>query len=65
MNQSKEYYIIKDQGLAKAISYITNEDFYTYDDRYYKDKKVYSFKYTDKFKKALELLPTLRKEFNN
>lgn len=58
------YYIIKDKGLATAISYIINEDFYTYDDRYIKDKKVYSFKYTEKFKKALEILPELRKDLN-
>jgi hypothetical protein len=58
------FYIIKDKGLAIAISYITNEDFYTYDDRYIKDKKVYSFKYTKKFKKALEILPELRKDLN-
>ncbi|MBY6838797.1 hypothetical protein [Clostridium botulinum] len=59
-----KYYIVNDKGLAIALSYVINEDFFTYDDKHCKDKKVYSFKYTDKFKRALQLLPNLRKDFN-
>lgn len=63
MKDSK-YYIIENKGLAIAISYLINEDFMTFDDRYCKDRKLYSFIKTDKFQKALALLPKLRKEFN-
>lgn len=61
---NKDYYIIENKGLAIAISYLISEDFYTFNDKFCKDRKLYSFIKTDKFKKALDILPKLRKEFN-
>lgn len=61
---SKDYYILNNKALALAISYIINEDYYTYDNKFEEGKKVYSFKNTDNFKKALTILTNLRKEFN-
>ena len=61
----KDFYIIKNKSLAIAVSYAIGEDFYTYDDRFNKGKKVYSFKNTEKFKKALDSIIDLRKELIN
>jgi hypothetical protein len=59
------YYILKNKGLAISISYLIGKSFYTYDDKFKQGKKVYSFEYTEEFKKALTTLTSLRKEFNN
>lgn len=61
----QEYVLIRDQGLATTLSYLTNEKYFIFDDKFEKDKKVYSFVKTEKFKKALELIPSLRKQFIN
>ena len=62
-NINKPYYILNNKALALAISYIINEDYFTYDNKYEKGKKVYSFKNTDKFQKALTIMTNLRKDF--
>lgn len=62
-NINKPYYILNNKALALAISYIIDEDYYTYDNKYEKGKKVYSFKNTDKFQKALTIMTNLRKDF--
>ena len=62
---SDKVYIIESKALAIAISFIIDEDFYTYDDRYVKDKKIYSFLKTEKFKKALKTILDLKDEFKN
>lgn len=54
MNNS-EYKVVSSKNLAITISYLTSEDFFTYNDKFEQGKKCYSFKNTDKFKKALEL----------
>jgi hypothetical protein len=61
---SNKVYIIENKALAMAISYIIQEDFFTYDDRYNEGKKIYSFLKTEKFQKVLPILTNLRKEFN-
>jgi hypothetical protein len=62
MYKEQEYYILKNKSLAVAISYAIGEDYYTYDDRFNEGKKVYSFKNTENFKKALHSITELRKE---
>lgn len=57
-------YIIESKALAIAISYVIGEDFYTYDDRFNKGKKIYSFLKTEKFKKALKIVLDLKEELN-
>jgi hypothetical protein len=59
-----EKYYIKNKALAFAISYFCNQDFFVYDDKFDSGKKVYCFIRTDKFEKAMELLPEIRKQFN-
>jgi hypothetical protein len=56
-------YIVKNKNLALAISYIINQDFYTYDDRFNEGKKVYSFIKTKKFEDVLTLVTNLKKEY--
>ena len=62
---NKDYYILNNKALALAISYIIHEDYYTYDDKFNEGRKVYSFKNTEKFKKALDSIIDLRKELIN
>lgn len=59
---NKEFYVLNNKALAMGISYAINEDYYTYDDRFKEGGKVYSFRNTDKFRKALYMLMDLRKE---
>lgn len=62
-NNNKEYYFIKDnKAMAMGLAYMLNENFFIFDDRFDKDKKVYSFKNTNKFKVALDLMVNFRKE---
>lgn len=55
-----DFKVIRSKNLAVTVSYISHEDFYTYEDKFEKGKKVYSFKNTDKFQKALDLVLKLR-----
>lgn len=50
---NKDYYIINNQNLANALTYLTGVIPFRYDDKYNKGKKIYSFKITEEFKKAL------------
>lgn len=62
---SDKVYIIESKALAIAISFVIDEDFYTYDDRYVKGKKLYSFLKTEKFKKAFKTIIELKDELKN
>jgi hypothetical protein len=65
MDKEKEFYILTNKSLAIAVSYAIGKDYYTYDDRYNEGKKVYSFRNTEEFQKALKTILNLRKEFIN
>ncbi|MDQ0149231.1 hypothetical protein ACFO6R_06435 [Eubacterium multiforme] len=60
----KKFYIIRNKALALAIAYTTGEEFYTYDDKFEAGNKVYSFKYTDRFKVAFDEICNLRDKLN-
>lgn len=60
-----KYYLIRNKALALAIAYTTGEKFYTYDDKFENNKKVYSFKYTDNFKVAFNEICNLKDKLNN
>lgn len=57
-------YIVKNKNLALAISYIINEDFYTYEDKYNEGKKIYSFLKTQKFEEVLTIMTNLKKQYS-
>lgn len=57
----KNYCIVKSLDLAKAIVFVTGEQYYIYDDLK-GDGKVYSFKNTVKFQKAMDYLNNLKEE---
>ena len=62
---TNKVYIIESKALAIAISFITDEDFFTYNDRFNDGKKIYSFLKTEKFKKALRTILDLKEELKN
>lgn len=64
MMNKNEYYVIKNINLAKALVFITGEKYYTYDDLK-GDGKIYTFKDTKKFRKALTYLNDIRRELSN
>lgn len=57
-------YIVENKNLALAISYIINENFYTFDDRYNEGKKIYSFLKTEKFEEVLTIMTNLKKQYS-
>ena len=57
----KKYCIVKSLDLAKAIVFVTGQNYYIYDDLK-GDGKVYSFKNTIKFQKAMDYLNNIREE---
>lgn len=61
---SKEFYIINSKSLATVINYLTGEKYFTYDDKLNEGKKIYSFRNTEEFKKALTKIKEFKKEFN-
>lgn len=63
--KERKYYWITDKYLADCIKYISHENYFTYDDRYNKGEKIYSFKNTFKVKKALEIILNTKQELNN
>jgi len=65
MDTNKEFYVLNNKSLAIAVSYAIGKDYYTYDDRYNEGKKVYSFRNTKEFQRALKTIMELRKELTN
>lgn len=59
-----KYYIIRNKALAGAIAFLTKESYYTYNDKYDKTKKIYSFKRTKKFDLAIDEIDKLVKKIN-
>lgn len=60
-----EYCVIRNKALACAIAFATNEKYFTYEDKYDKTKKVYSFKRTNRFNYAMNKWNELKNELNN
>lgn len=60
MENNNDFKVIRSKNLAVTVSYISHEDFFTYDDKFDDSKKVYSFRNTEKFQKALDLVLKLR-----
>lgn len=58
MDKEKEFYIIRNKNLAITISYLLNENFYTFDDTRVgmEGKKIYSFKNSNKLKNILNMI---------
>lgn len=63
MKDSK-YYIVENKALATAIAFISGQTYYTFDDRYCKDRKLYSFLKTKKFEDILTTIINLKKQYN-
>ncbi|EPB8168461.1 hypothetical protein [Clostridium perfringens] len=61
----KKYYVMKNKNMAIAVSFLLGKPFYTFDDRFNKGKKVYSFEDNDKFREILTLVSTIRNANNN
>ena len=57
-----KYYIMKNKNMAITISFLLNKPFYTFDDRFEKGKKVYSFEDNEKFREILTLVSKIRTE---
>lgn len=58
---NKKYIVIKNKNLAIALSYLTSQEFYTYDNVYDNTKKVYSFENTELFNDAIKLVNDFKK----
>ncbi|WP_391116013.1 hypothetical protein [Psychrobacillus sp. L3] len=59
MNQNK-YYAVKSIDLAKALVFITGQDYYKFEDKKNDGKKIHSFKDTDVLRSALTEIMTLK-----
>ena len=57
-----KYCVIRNKALASAIAFLTNERYYTYEDRDNINKKVYSFQRTKKFDYAMSQIDKIAKE---
>ena len=58
----EKYYAVKGINLANAISFITGQKPYVFDDKYNKDLKIFSFVRDENFDKALDELNKLREK---
>lgn len=50
----REYYVIRNKALANMLGFLLKEDYYTFDDKFDKNKKIYTFKNTEKLKECLD-----------
>ena len=57
-----KYCVIRNKALASAIAFLTNERYYTYEDRDDINKKVYSVQRTRKFDYAMSQMDKIAKE---
>lgn len=57
------YYFVSSIDLARAIVFITGENYYILDDREDKTKKIYSFQNSRKLQEAIERIIKLQEEF--
>ena len=55
-----KYYAVKGINLANAISFVTGQKPYVFDDKYNKDMKIFSFVRNENFDMALDELNKLR-----
>lgn len=60
---NNDYYVIKKKELAITLNFITGERYYVWDDKENENKKVYSFKNTERFQKAFAEISALKKNF--
>lgn len=60
---NSEYYVIKKKELAIAINFICGERYMVWNDNEDPNKKIYSFRITDNFMKALTELNALKRQF--
>lgn len=63
MDNKSKYYAVRSGTLANAIQFVCGESFYKYNDE--KDNStIYSFKRTEKFKKAYSDLMNIRQKLD-
>lgn len=58
------YYIVRDINFARVVKWFTGEDYLVFDDKFNRGEKIYSFKNTDKLKKALTLATEAKRRLN-
>ncbi|WP_244835235.1 hypothetical protein [Clostridium sp. BJN0001] len=58
----KKYYFITNKYLADTMSYLLQERYYKLDNKDYKDRKIYSFVNTAKFREVLTLVQKIKNE---
>lgn len=56
MENNKEYYITESYSLAKTMSYLLGREFFRFDNKFDPNKKVYSFKDDEEFRRVLTLV---------
>lgn len=57
-----KYYAVKTLDLARAIHFITGEKYLIFDDINDCNRKIYSFKNTEKLRKSLDILNNARRD---
>ena len=57
-----KYHLVYTEGFAKAIFFMTGESYYVFDDKYRPDRKIYSFKNSEKIQNAIRIIKKTRKE---
>lgn len=63
MKNKSNYYAIRSGTLAHAIQFVSGESFYKYNDEL-DNSLIYSFKRTEKFKKAYSDLMNIRQKLD-
>ena len=64
MKKNNKYLPIRDEYIAKAIAFLTDERFMVFDDLTDKDKKIFSFPNTEKVRRARFELNELKNKLN-
>lgn len=57
---NNKYYAVKGNDLARALVFVTGQNYMIFDDINCKGKKIYSFKNTQELREALKILNDLR-----
>lgn len=63
--ENKKYYVLDNKYMADAISYLLGRRYYIFNDKYNKDKKIYSFKDDMRFREVLTLVYDTRQKYND
>lgn len=63
MNNNK-YYIVRDINFARVIKWFSKEDYMVFDDKINKGMKIYSFKNTERLRKALTLATEAKRKMD-